>query len=396
MSDRPRVLVVRRRAAHRARAEGRHARGGLRGRCPPRRRRRRSHVADAAARPTRRSSTSCSPTATAWRSAARCASGATCRSSCSPRSATRTTRCAALEAGADDYVTKPFSPRELVARLQAALRRAAPRAGRAGRRRRRAEVDLAARIVRRDGEEVHLTPTEFDLLRDARPQPRAAADPPRAAAGGLGPGVRRRRADAAHAHRPPAPQDRARGRRRPTTSAPTRASATASTRSCHESSCASGESVMPLSRARRPRLSAMDVVSVPIAVAAFALLLALIEGLRSRMSGADLFGLIVCAAGLRLPPLRAAARGAALACCQGWLQIAIFLARRWSPLTPLLGGYMARVYTRRARLPHAGRRRRSSGSSTGSCASIPTRARTGRPTRAACSSSPACSGSRCT
>ena len=35
----------------------------------------------------------------------------------------------ALEAGADDYVTKPFSPRELVARLQAALRRAAPAAG---------------------------------------------------------------------------------------------------------------------------------------------------------------------------------------------------------------------------------------------------------------------------
>ncbi len=71
----------------------------------------------------------------------------------------------ALEAGADDYVTKPFGTRELIARLQAALRRA----GRAeeeptivvdG-----LEVDLAARVVRRDGEPVHLTPIEFDLLR---------------------------------------------------------------------------------------------------------------------------------------------------------------------------------------------------------------------------------------
>jgi two-component system KDP operon response regulator KdpE len=71
----------------------------------------------------------------------------------------------ALEAGADDYVTKPFSPRELVARLQAALRRAAPDPGEPVVRADGLEVDLAARLVRRDGEEVHLTPTEFDLLR---------------------------------------------------------------------------------------------------------------------------------------------------------------------------------------------------------------------------------------
>ncbi len=71
----------------------------------------------------------------------------------------------ALEAGADDYVTKPFGTRELIARLQAALRRA----GRAeeeptivldG-----LEIDFAARVVRVDGEPVHLTPIEFDLLR---------------------------------------------------------------------------------------------------------------------------------------------------------------------------------------------------------------------------------------
>jgi len=71
----------------------------------------------------------------------------------------------ALEAGADDYITKPFGTRELVARLQAALRRAArleeePTIEVEG-----LEVDLAARVVRRDGASVHLTPIEFDLLR---------------------------------------------------------------------------------------------------------------------------------------------------------------------------------------------------------------------------------------
>lgn len=71
----------------------------------------------------------------------------------------------ALAAGADDYVTKPFSPRELIARLQAVLRRAAPEAAEplivaAG-----IEIDLAGHTVRRDGEPVHLTPTEFGLLR---------------------------------------------------------------------------------------------------------------------------------------------------------------------------------------------------------------------------------------
>jgi two-component system, OmpR family, KDP operon response regulator KdpE len=71
----------------------------------------------------------------------------------------------ALEAGADDYITKPFGTRELIARLQAALRRSArvevePRIEVEG-----LEVDLAGRVVRRAGEPVHLTPIEFDLLR---------------------------------------------------------------------------------------------------------------------------------------------------------------------------------------------------------------------------------------
>jgi two-component system, OmpR family, KDP operon response regulator KdpE len=71
----------------------------------------------------------------------------------------------ALEAGADDYVTKPFSPRELVARLHAVLRRAAPAAGEPVIAVDGLEVDLAGRRVRRDGREIHLTPIEFDLLR---------------------------------------------------------------------------------------------------------------------------------------------------------------------------------------------------------------------------------------
>jgi two-component system KDP operon response regulator KdpE len=70
----------------------------------------------------------------------------------------------ALEAGADDYVTKPFGSRELVARLHATLRRATPAPDEPVLRADGLEIDVAAHLVRRDGDEVRLTPIEYKLL----------------------------------------------------------------------------------------------------------------------------------------------------------------------------------------------------------------------------------------
>jgi DNA-binding response OmpR family regulator len=70
-----------------------------------------------------------------------------------------------LDLGADDYIAKPFSPREVVARVRAVLRRSDPAVGRddvlrfSG-----LEVDLAAQQARVDGTDAGLTPTEFQIL----------------------------------------------------------------------------------------------------------------------------------------------------------------------------------------------------------------------------------------
>jgi two-component system, OmpR family, KDP operon response regulator KdpE len=72
---------------------------------------------------------------------------------------------AALDHGADDYVTKPFSSGELLARLRVAQRHAVPRPELTFYRTGPLEVDLAGRIVRLKGREVKLTATEYSLLR---------------------------------------------------------------------------------------------------------------------------------------------------------------------------------------------------------------------------------------
>jgi two-component system response regulator VicR len=78
-----------------------------------------------------------------------------------------TDRVLGLELGADDYIVKPFSFRELVARIRASLRRVSFAGAAAGRPSRVGglEIDVPRRRVRRHGQEVDLTPREFEMLR---------------------------------------------------------------------------------------------------------------------------------------------------------------------------------------------------------------------------------------
>jgi DNA-binding response OmpR family regulator len=85
-----------------------------------------------------------------------------------------TDRVAGLELGADDYVVKPFSPRELAARVNGVLRRAAPKAPPVAERLDfdGLVIDNRSREVRRDGELVEMTPKEFDVLAHLAGSPR--------------------------------------------------------------------------------------------------------------------------------------------------------------------------------------------------------------------------------
>jgi DNA-binding response OmpR family regulator len=76
-----------------------------------------------------------------------------------------TDRIVGLELGADDYVVKPFSPRELVARVKAVLRRAGGEVGTETLRVVDLVINLPHRTVERDGERIDLTTSEFELLR---------------------------------------------------------------------------------------------------------------------------------------------------------------------------------------------------------------------------------------
>ena len=117
---------------------------------------------------------------------------ARCRSSCSRPATREADKVAALDAGADDYVTKPFGMDELLARLRAALRRGG--AGDEERDRRRpptSRVDLAAkRVTAATGDDVRLTPTEWRIVEVLVRNPGKLVTQRQLLQRGLGPAVR--------------------------------------------------------------------------------------------------------------------------------------------------------------------------------------------------------------
>ena len=125
-----------------------------------------------------------------------------------------------LDVGADDYVTKPFSMSELVARMRAVLRRTAPAV--AGDVASFADLVLDRELcrVRRGKRDVHLGPTEFRLLDALMQRPGAGVLARAAARPGLGPGRLRRDPHRRRAHRPAAPGAEPPRRPRPDTDGP--------------------------------------------------------------------------------------------------------------------------------------------------------------------------------
>ncbi len=125
----------------------------------------------------------------------------------------------ALNLGADDYLTKPFGIDELLARITALLRRSrvttSPLTAAEPLRFGAVTVDLDAQLVTKDGEVVHLTPTEFALLRELAQQPGKLLTSRRPPASSVGPRVRD--GDRVHPGVRAAPPREARGARRSAT-----------------------------------------------------------------------------------------------------------------------------------------------------------------------------------
>ena len=116
----------------------------------------------------------------------------------------------ALDAGADDYVVKPFGVEELMARIRAALRRAAPGEATPPFVSDDLKIDFEKRTVMVKGQPVRLTPKEFELLRQLVANSGKASGPPPPAASRLGTRLRRRNRIPARLHQSAAKKNRAR------------------------------------------------------------------------------------------------------------------------------------------------------------------------------------------